>query len=84
MIDSMPPFPSMKAGVLERLLMRELGYYVDSQRGSHKKMKSKKGYPPLLFAFHDGQEIAPGLVRKILMKDIGLDLSSVEALLGMR
>lgn len=73
----------MKAGALERLLVRELGYFVDTQRGSHKKMKSTKGYPPLLFAFHDSQEIAPGLVRKILMKDIGLELSSAEALLGM-
>ena len=29
-------------------------------------------YPPLTFAFHDKATIPAGLVRKILIKDIGL------------
>lgn len=74
----------MKAGTLERLLSRELGYYVDSQNGSHKKLRSSEGYPNLLFAFHVSQEIPPGLIRKILLKDIGLELERAIALVGMR
>lgn len=35
-------------------------------------MKSAKGHPPLTFAFHDSATIPPGMVRKILTKDIGL------------
>lgn len=31
-----------------------------------------EGRPQLLLSFHDGQEIPGGLVRKILVKDIGL------------
>jgi len=29
-------------------------------------------YPELLFAFHDNADIPPGLVRKILVRDVGL------------
>jgi len=29
-------------------------------------------YPTLWLAFHDRAELAPGLVRKIMVKDIGL------------
>lgn len=30
------------------------------------------GYPPLTFAFHDEATIPAGLVRKILVRDVGL------------
>jgi hypothetical protein len=30
------------------------------------------GYPPLTFAFHDKATIPAGLVRKILVRDVGL------------
>lgn len=30
------------------------------------------GYPSLTFSFHDSATIPPGLVRKILIKDVGL------------
>lgn len=73
----------MKAAALQGLLETELGYYVDSQRGSHKKMKSTAGHPPLTFAFHDGVEISKGLVRKILTKDVGLSLEAATQLLGI-
>jgi len=63
----------MRARDLLRAIMREpLKYYVHTQEGSHRKMKSAAGYPDLLFSFHDAQTLAPGLVRKVLVKDVGL------------
>lgn len=66
-------FPSMKAPQLLRVLMREpLGYVVVRQRGSHRRLESRNGYPPISFSFHDSATLAPGLVRKVLTSDIGL------------
>lgn len=73
----------MKAAELQRLLERELGYYVHDQRGSHKKLRSTDGYPQLIFAFHNGVEIPSGLVRKILLKDIGLPDDEAARLLAI-
>jgi predicted RNA binding protein YcfA (HicA-like mRNA interferase family) len=71
-------FGSMKSKDLIALLKRQpLGYEVTHQTGSHRKLKSDD-YPPLLFAFHDRDTVPPGLVRKILTKDVGL--SKQEAL----
>jgi hypothetical protein len=39
------------------------------------------GYPKLIFSFHDGQTIPPGLVRKILMVDVGLSEEEARRLL---
>lgn len=67
---------------LRRVLEREpLAYTVVSQRGSHRKMTSERGYPPLLLAFHDGATLPPGLVRTILVKRIGLSEEAALALL---
>lgn len=42
-----------------------------------------EGRPKLLFSFHDSAEIPPGLVRKILVKDVGLAADeAVEILKG--
>jgi predicted RNA binding protein YcfA (HicA-like mRNA interferase family) len=66
-------FPSVKGVKLLRVLTREpLSYAVVRQSGSHRQLWSAKGHPPLTFAFHDSATIPPGLVRKILTKDIGL------------
>jgi predicted RNA binding protein YcfA (HicA-like mRNA interferase family) len=63
----------MKAQKLMSILARKpLEYRVDRQNGSHKWLKSQNGYNDLEFAFHDGQTIPPGLVRKVLVKDVGL------------
>lgn len=78
----MPVYPSMKANEMFALLSG-LGYKVVKQRGSHKKLKAE-GRPQLTFAFHDGAEIAPGLVRKILLKDVQLDEAEAGELLGLR
>lgn len=75
----------MRGRALLRLLARQpLGYQEDpsrSRRGSHRTLISE-GRPALIFAFHDRQEIAPGLVRKILIRDVGL--TEEEALAHLR
>ncbi len=73
----------MKAKDLFALLQRRpLEYYVHAQQGSHRKMRSSAGFPQLTFAFHDSQTISPGLVRKILVNDVGLSLADALALLS--
>jgi predicted RNA binding protein YcfA (HicA-like mRNA interferase family) len=63
----------MRGRELLRVLNREpLNYDVIRQRGSHRKLESANGYPPLVFSFHDRQEIPPRVVRKILVQDVGL------------
>lgn len=68
----MPTFPAMKWPQLKRVLERQpLDYRVTKQSGSHRTMESDS-HPTLWLAFHDRAELAPGLVRKIMVKDIGL------------
>ncbi len=57
-----------------RVLKREpLKYNVISQTGSHRKLESATGYPPIDFCFHDQDTVPPGLVRQVLVKRVGLD-----------
>lgn len=78
-----PDFPSLKANELLRALCREpLAYRITHSGGSHRRLTSDAGYPPLVFAFHDRQTIAPGLVRKVLCKDVGLDPETALGILG--
>jgi predicted RNA binding protein YcfA (HicA-like mRNA interferase family) len=78
----MAQFPSMRWPRLERILAREpLRYRTDRQSGSHRTLKSDAGYPDLHLAFHDQAELAPGLVRKILVRDVGLSEEEALALL---
>jgi Predicted periplasmic or secreted lipoprotein len=68
----MSQYPSMKAKRLLAILERKpLGYRVMRQTGSHRRMEAP-GRPPLTVAFHDNATVPPGLVRKILIRDIGL------------
>jgi predicted RNA binding protein YcfA (HicA-like mRNA interferase family) len=68
----MTDFPSMKARELLAVLTREpLSYEIVRQRGSHRRLKAP-GRPAITFAFHDSATVAPGLVRKILCRDVGL------------
>ena len=65
-------YPSLRWPELWRVLSREpLNYTVERQSGSHKTLVSPK-YPTLHLAFHDNAEIPPGLVRRILTRDVGL------------
>lgn len=78
----MDEFPSLKARKLMAVLMREpLAYEVARQKGSHRTMKSRNGYPVLRFSWHDGATIAPGLVEKTLVNDVGLERAVALALL---
>jgi predicted RNA binding protein YcfA (HicA-like mRNA interferase family) len=65
----------MKARQLLSVLTRPpLRYEVVRRTGSRRRLKSAAGYPPLTFAWHDGVTIAPGMVRKVLVQEVGLSL----------
>ncbi|GIH68929.1 type II toxin-antitoxin system HicA family toxin [Sphaerimonospora thailandensis] len=66
------PFPSLKAKQMLAVLL-SLGYEERARRGSHRKLVCE-GRPPLTFAFHDGVSLAPGVVKDILVKQVGLDI----------
>jgi predicted RNA binding protein YcfA (HicA-like mRNA interferase family) len=62
----------MKAQKLLAVLTSEpLNYRIVRQSGSHRRLEADDR-PTLMFAFHDKTTIAPGLVRKILVHDVGL------------
>jgi len=62
----------MKASALLRVLTREpLGYEIVRQNGSHRTLQAPD-LPQLLFSYHDGATVPPGVVRKYLVKVIGL------------
>lgn len=68
----MSQFPTMKAKRLLAVLEREpLNYRVSRQSGSHRRMEAPNR-PPLTFAFHDKATVPSGLVRKVLVRDVGL------------
>jgi predicted RNA binding protein YcfA (HicA-like mRNA interferase family) len=61
--------------------MREpLNYRVVRQSGSHRTLRAP-GRPQILFAPHDGATVSPGLVRRILVRDVGLDEREARRLL---
>lgn len=63
----------MKARQLLAILTREpLGYRIVRQKGSHRTL-SAPARPTIRFAFHDRRTIPPGVVRDILVKDVGLE-----------
>lgn len=70
-------FPSMRWPQLYRILTRApLNYSIERPRnrkrkGSHQKLVAD-GRPDLRVAFHDQQEIPGGLVREILVVQVGL------------
>jgi predicted RNA binding protein YcfA (HicA-like mRNA interferase family) len=63
----------MKARALLAVLERQpLGYAVKRQRGSHRVLVAP-GRPTIVYAFHDRQTIRPATVRKILVRQVGLE-----------
>jgi len=71
----------MKWPQLRRILESEpLSYRIIRQTGSHRTMEAV-GRPILHLSFHDHQEIPGGLVRKILVRDVGLSDAEARALL---
>jgi predicted RNA binding protein YcfA (HicA-like mRNA interferase family) len=65
----MSAFPSTKAKKVLAALLR-IGWTIKRQTGSHKTI-SREGWPDVVFAFHDGDEIGPKMLTKIA-KTIGL------------
>lgn len=66
-------FPSSTGREFLAALMRKpLEYKIVRQSGSHRTLKAD-GRPDLLFAFHDSATIPSGLVRRILVDQVGLD-----------
>jgi predicted RNA binding protein YcfA (HicA-like mRNA interferase family) len=66
-------FPPLKARRLLAVLQREpLAYDIARQRGSHRLLVSRRGYPSFVFAFHDRATVSPGAVRATLVTRVGL------------
>jgi len=62
----------MKARRLLAVLEREpLNYRVLRRSGSHRRLEAP-GRPSLSFAFHDKATVPPYVVRKVLVRDVGL------------
>ena len=71
----------MKARQLLRVLARApLNYSIDRQSGSHMRLKSESGFPDLTFAFHANQTLPGGLVRKVLVAQVGLSYEEARRL----
>ena len=70
----MSQWRSIKA---KRLLsaLRRLGWSVKRQAGSHKVL-AKPGWPDVVFAFHDNEEIGPRMLARIA-KVTGLTLEDL-------
>lgn len=73
----------MKANKFRRVL-RALGYAKVPGRGhgSHEILRAD-GRPQLTFAFHGNATIPGGLVRSILVKDVGLTMEEAKEVLGI-
>ena len=65
---------SAKARRVLAALLRQ-GWSLKRQSGSHRVL-SKPGRPDFVFAFHDGVEIGPNMLRRIV-KQTGLDASDL-------
>ena len=57
---------SVKAKRLLAALLR-IGWEVAWQKGSHRRLK-RAGWPNYTFAFHDHEEVGPGLLAQIAKK----------------
>ena len=62
-------WPSAKASRVLAALRRN-GWDIKRQSGSHKTL-SKPGWPDMVFAFHDGEELGPRMLARIA-KNTGL------------
>ena len=59
----MSNWPSVKAKRLLAALFG-IGWKLKRQSGSH-RTPSREGWPDLVFAFHDGEEIGPRMLARI-------------------
>ncbi|MGH6855009.1 MAG: type II toxin-antitoxin system HicA family toxin [Aestuariivirga sp.] len=59
----MSSFPSTKAKRVLSALER-LGWTIKRQSGSHRILR-REGWPDMVFAFHDGEEIGPRMLARM-------------------
>jgi len=59
----MTEWPSTRARLVLAALLRS-GWSVKRQSGSHKVL-ARDGWPDLVFAFHDGEEIGPRMLARL-------------------
>ena len=59
----MTSWPSSKASRVLSALYR-IGWALKRQSGSHRTL-SRVGWPDVVFAFHDGEEIGPRMLSRI-------------------
>jgi predicted RNA binding protein YcfA (HicA-like mRNA interferase family) len=67
-------WPSVRAKKVLAAL-QSIGWRVKRQSGSHKTL-ARDGFPDLVFAFHDGEEIGPGMLSRIA-RNTGLQPSDL-------
>ena len=73
-MSPVPGFPSMGANKMLRLLKRELGYEVTGHHGGAHRWLESPDHRRIRWAYHDGRELSPIEVKRILVKQAGLDL----------
>ena len=66
----MTQWPATKARRVLAALLR-IGWNVRRQSGSHRTLE-RDGWPDVVFAFHDGDEIGPRMLARIA-KNTGLE-----------
>jgi predicted RNA binding protein YcfA (HicA-like mRNA interferase family) len=59
----MSPWPSVKAKKV-LVALQSIGWHLQRQSGSHKTLACD-GFPAIVFAFHDGEEIGPRMLSRI-------------------
>ena len=59
----MSNWPSAKARRVLAAMLR-IGWQVKRQSGSHKTL-ARPNWPDVVFAFHDDEEIGPGMIARI-------------------
>ncbi len=75
----MPKLPLLSGKELARVV-EKLGFAFDHQRGSHAYYKHSDGRI-VTVPMHAREEIGPGLLGKIIKKELGLTREEFEALL---
>ena len=65
----MSQWPSAKARLVLKALL-QIGWRIKRQSGSHKTL-AREGWPDVVLAFHDGEEIGPRMLAR-LAKHTGL------------
>jgi predicted RNA binding protein YcfA (HicA-like mRNA interferase family) len=75
-------FPRVRCRQLIAAL-EQLGYVLDRQKGSHRHFKAP-GKARITISHADGDDMAPGLCRKVLTREAGLTEEEAIRLLGGR